>query len=95
MSTFGVFGLGRVHFAKFSLSPSFSYTFPYQGDVVYPTLRARRSTVTLCLLYIFLFVSLYLECIYRGFFLHIWSIPCMLFIGLGLFLLFLVSDRTF
>ena len=33
-STFGVFGLGRVHFAKFSLSPSFSYTFSHKGDVV-------------------------------------------------------------
>lgn len=94
-STFGVFGLGRVHFAKFSLSPSFSYTFPYKGDVVYPTIRARRSTVTLCLLYTFFFrVSLFGGVF--TVFLHIWSIPCMLIIGLGfIYLLFLVSDRTF
>jgi hypothetical protein len=44
-------------------------------------------------IYFFFRVSLF--GVYVTGFLHIWSIPCMLCIGLGVFLLFLVSDRTF
>lgn len=92
-STFGVFGLGRVHFTKFSLSPSFSYTFPHKGDVVYPT-SVRGEPLSLHVFYIlFFFLSLYLGCIYRVFTylehsLHVVYWP-------GIVLLFLVSDRTF
>lgn len=85
-STFGVFGLGRVHFTKFSLSPSFSYTFPHKGDVVYPT-SVRGEPLSLHVFYILFFSCLFIWGVFIGF-LHIWSIPCMLFIGLGLFCYF-------
>lgn len=63
--------------------------------MLFTELSVRGEALSLYVFYILFFFScLFIWGVFTGF-LHIWSIPCMLFIGLGLFLLFLVSDRTF
>lgn len=58
------------------------------GEMLYTQPSVREEALSLYVSYIlFSFSCLFIWGVFTGF-LHIWSIPCMLFIGLGVFLLF-------
>jgi hypothetical protein len=78
----------------FTFALVFYSLLPSWERVVRLFFHARRTTITLCLLYTFFFSCLFFWGVLTGV-LHIWSIPCMLFIGLGFVIILLVSDMTF
>lgn len=96
-STFGVLVWDEFtsHNFRFHLRfPTLSPTLSLIREILSTQPSVRGEALSLYVVYIVFFrVSLF-GGVFTGF-LHIWSIPCMLFIGLGLFLLLLVSDKTF